>query len=73
MKNKLTSRKLWVALMGIVTGIVLIVTGNATEGVTTMVASIVGYLAAEGYIDGKAVSTVLITEETVVEEEKTEE
>lgn len=73
MKDKLASRKLWVALTGIVTGIVLIITGNSTEGVTTMIASILGYLVAEGYIDGKAVSAALIVEETVTEEEKTEE
>ena len=59
MKAKLTSRKLWVAIVGIVTGIVMIVSGNTIEGTTTIVASILGYLVAEGFIDAKAVNTQL--------------
>jgi len=59
MKEKLTSRKLWVAIIGIVTGIGLIVTGDTPEGATTLIASILGYLLAEGIIDAKAVDSVL--------------
>lgn len=59
MKAKLTSRKLWVAIAGIIAGIVLIVNGNTVEGTSTLVASIVGYLLAEGFIDAKAVKSVL--------------
>ena len=59
MKAKLTSRKLWVAIAGIISGIVLIVNGNTVEGTSTLVASIVGYLLAEGLIDAKAVTTVI--------------
>ena len=73
MANKLASRKLWVALIGVVTGVILIISGNTTEGVTTMITSILGYLAAEGYIDGKAVVKSLIVDETVTKEENTEE
>lgn len=58
MKQKLSSRKLWVAVIGIITGISLIVAGNNTEGAATIIASILGYLMAEGYIDAKAVDTV---------------
>ena len=59
MKAKLTSRKLWVAIAGIISGIVLIVNGNTVEGTSTLVASIVGYLLAEGFIDAKAVTTII--------------
>lgn len=59
MKAKLTSRKLWVAIVGIVTGIVMIVSDNTIEGTTTIVASILGYLVAEGFIDAKAVNAQL--------------
>lgn len=59
MKAKLTSRKLWVAIAGIISGIVLIVNGNTVEGTSTLVASIVGYLLAEGFIDATRVKTVI--------------
>lgn len=59
MKAKLTSRKLWVAIAGIVSGIVLMVNGNTVEGASTLVASVVGYLLAEGFIDAKRVKTVI--------------
>ena len=51
LKSKLTSRKFLVAVAGIVSGIVLIANGNTNEGVTTIVASVVAYLAAEGIVD----------------------
>ena len=59
MKAKLTSRKLWVAIAGIISGIVLIVNGNTVEGTSTLVASIVGYLLAEGFIDATRVKAVI--------------
>ena len=51
LKSKLTSRKFLVAVAGIVSGIVLLSNGSTTEGVTTIVASVVAYLAAEGIVD----------------------
>lgn len=66
MKAKLTSRKLWVAIAGIISGIVLMVNGNTVEGASTLVASVVGYLLAEGFIDAKRVKTVIdSTEEDI--------
>ena len=59
MKAKLTSRKLWVAIAGIISGIVLIVNGNTVEGTSTLVASIVGYLLAERLIDATRVKTAI--------------
>ena len=55
LKTKLTSRKFLVAVAGIISGIVLIVNGNTTEGVSAVIASVIGYLVAEGYVDAKAV------------------
>ena len=51
LKSKFTSRKFLVAVAGVISGVVLIVNGSATEGMTTIVASVVAYLAAEGLID----------------------
>lgn len=58
MKNfakKLTSRKFLVSAAGIASGIVLISLGNAEEGMATIIASIIAYLAAEGLVDVAAV------------------
>jgi hypothetical protein len=65
MKNKLTSRKLWAALVGVVTGIALVMSGNVTEGAATVIASVIGYIMAEGYIDAKAVKAALEVVEKV--------
>ena len=51
MKNKLTSRKFLMALSGVITGIFLIISGDATEGATAIISSIVSYCVAEGYVD----------------------
>jgi hypothetical protein len=53
--QKLTSRKFIAAIAGIVTGAGVIASGNVTEGVVAVIASVVAYLVAEGYIDAKAV------------------
>ena len=59
LKEKFTSRKFWVAAAGVIGGILLAVLGNTTEGVTTAVASVVAYLAAEGLIDLAAVRSAI--------------
>lgn len=66
MKKKLTSRKLWVAIAGIIASVALIISGNTVEGTTSLIASIFGYLVAEGLIDAKAVKAAL--EETTEED-----
>ena len=58
LKEKFTSRKFLVAAAGIVSGIVLILGGNVTEGMTTAIASVVAYLAAEGLIDLAALKNI---------------
>ena len=74
LKTKLTSRKFLVAAAGIVSGVALIVSGSTTEGVAAVIASVIGYLAAEGYIDAKAVkATAEAVEEAVDASEGDEE
>ena len=64
--KKFTSRKFITALAGIVTGVVVIATGNTREGVIAVISSVIAYLIAEGYIDAKAVDVL----DGVVEETK---
>lgn len=54
-REKLKSRKFLTALSGLITGIVLIIAGDKTEGITAVVSSVVAYCAAEGYVDGQIV------------------
>lgn len=63
--QKLTSRKFLIAIAGLISGIMLIVNGNVDEGVTSVVASVIAYLVAEGIIDAAAVKKQ--TEETLDE------
>ena len=53
--KKLTSRKFLVSAAGIVSGVALVISGSEVEGVAAIIASVLGYLVAEGYIDAKAV------------------
>ena len=57
MKQKLSSRKFWSAMVGVVSGIGLIATGNTNEGTSIIISSILGYLLTEGYIDAKAATS----------------
>ena len=66
--SKLSSRKLWVAVAGIIGGVVLIANGNTVEGTATIISSVVGYLLAEGIIDAAAVKTVTDSVEDAIEE-----
>lgn len=59
MKEKLTSRKLWVAIAGIIAGVAMIAAKNTVEGTAMVISSVLGYLIAEGYIDAKAVGGVI--------------
>ena len=54
--QKLTSRKFLIAVAGLISGAALIINGNVEEGVTSIVASVVAYLVAEGIIDAAAVN-----------------
>ena len=57
---------------GIVSGIALIISGNATEGVAAVIASVLGYLVAEGYIDAKAVKATADAVSDAVEADEEE-
>ena len=58
MMKKFTSRKFIACVAGVLTGIGVILAGVTVEGLTAVIASVVSYLIAEGYIDAKAVNTV---------------
>ena len=54
--RKLTSRKLWVALAGFVSGVIIAITGDESTAATVsgcilQGASVIGYLLAEGLVD----------------------
>ena len=66
--KKLTSRKFIAALLGFIAGIIMALCGNTVEGATTAITSVVAYIAAEGYIDAKAVKQVAETVEDVATE-----
>jgi hypothetical protein len=66
--SKFTSRKFLAAIAGVLTGIALIVSGNTIEGASTVITSIVAYIVAEGYVDGKAVKNTIETTQDVLNE-----
>lgn len=65
-KQKFSSRKFIVCITGIITGVGVAISGNVIEGVSTVLASMIAYLIAEGYIDAKAVELT----DNVIEEVK---
>ena len=54
-KRKLTSRKLWMAVAGFVTGLVALFAGGATEvnitGAVMSLGSVIAYIVGEGLTD----------------------
>ena len=73
--RKLTSRKLWVAIAGLISGLILAFggeegTATTVSGVILQVASVIGYLLAEGLADAanSGGSTVVIEGDTEAEE-----
>ena len=60
-KRKLTSRKLWVALAGFISGLILAFNGSAevaetVSGCIMAGASVVGYIIGEGLTDAAAIN-----------------
>ena len=57
-KRKLTSRKLWLAIAGFITGVVVLVSAGATEqtitGCVMSLGSVVAYIVGEGLTDAAA-------------------
>ena len=63
--TKLTSRKLWMAIAGVSTGIAMALGATSTEiesivGAVMALISAVAYIAVEGKIDAEGVKTTII-------------
>ena len=61
-KHKLSSRKLWAAVAGIVTGLAMVFgldenTISSVAGAVVSVASVVAYIVTEGKVDAQSVET----------------
>ena len=62
--RKLTSRKLWMAVAGVATGIALALGADASEiqtvtGAVTALVSAVAYIIAEGKVDAESVKNAV--------------
>ena len=73
--QKLMSRKFWVAVAGIVSGLVMIFDYAETDaetiaGAVLTIGSAVAYMVAEGVIDAANVGKILVGAETIVDEIK---
>ena len=72
MVNKLMSRKLWMAIAGIATGIAMVLGVDATEitsvaGGMVALISCVTYIITEGKIDAESVKNTIIAIEEAVD------
>ena len=72
--RKLTSRKLWVALAGLISGLILAFGGTESDaatvsGIILQTASVLGYLLAEGLADAASAKADVIVEGIPVVEE----
>lgn len=66
-KQKLSSRKLWMAISGIIGGVVLLSQGEIEAGTALLGSSIVGYMVAEGIIDSKRASSAAVIVEQIAD------
>ncbi len=63
--SKLTSRKLWMAIAGVATGVYIAMGGEASDissvaGAVTALTSIIAYIKVEGDIDIAALADVVV-------------
>lgn len=63
--RKLTSRKLWMAIAGIVTGVAMALGAESTEistvaGAVTVLISTVTYIIVEGKVDAESVKNTIV-------------
>ena len=70
--RKLTSRKLWLAIAGVTTGIAMILGVNGSDitsvaGAVTALASVITYIITEGKIDAESVKTAVENTQSAVE------
>lgn len=66
-KRKLTSRKLWIAAVGLVTGLILAFggteeTANTVSGCIMSTASVIAYIVGEGLSDAAGAATTATKE-----------
>ena len=71
--NKLTSRKLWVAIAAFVSGLIVAFKGDAetaevVSGIILQGAAVLGYLLAEGLVDAKGVETATNVDQNRLDE-----
>ena len=71
--NKLTSRKLWVAVAAFVSGLIVAFKGDAetaetVSGIILQGAAVLGYLLAEGLVDAKGVETATFIDTEMLDE-----
>lgn len=74
-KRKLSSRKLWAAIAGIVTGLAMVFgldqgTISNVAGAVVSVASVVAYIMAEGKVDAAGVKNAVENVQTAVDDIK---
>lgn len=72
-KQKLSSRKLWTAAVGVIMGLAMVFgldegTISTVAGAVTSLASIIIYIITEGRIDAAAVGQAAIDIETILDE-----
>lgn len=70
--RKLSSRKLWMALAGIATGVAMALGAEASEvgeiaGAVTAIVSVVTYIVVEGKIDAEGVKNAIIEVDEAVD------
>lgn len=70
--RKLTSRKLWMAVAGIATGLAMVLGVDGGDisnvaGAVTAVASVVAYIVTEGKIDAESVKNAIEATENAVD------
>ena len=71
--RKLTSRKLWLSIAGVATGVAMILGVDGSEitniaGAVTALASVITYIITEGKIDAESVKNTLIVTDDSDEE-----
>lgn len=76
--RKLSSRKLWMAIAGVATGIAMALGVDASEiatvaGAVTAIVSVVTYIAVEGKVDAESVKNTIVEIQDVTELFKDEE
>lgn len=75
MLEKLKSRKLWAAVVGVIVGIAMIFgldegAISTVSGAIVTIASTLGYMIAESKVDAASVQSVIDSAETIVDEVK---